>query len=148
MRFCFGVVAETVVAEHQIVVRLQILGIDAERSFKFLHRIRIFLLQKINPAEFVTHDAIERILLQYALQFGDGFVVLAFFFEVARIKIICACQIWLQGQSFVQRLERARGVALLRAHSSDIYPAIEIIWIGFRRCDERGFGALKIILQK
>src|SRR5258708_15898778 len=52
----FGVVAETVVTEHQVVMRLQILGIDGKCLFKFLNRIGVALLKEQNAAEFRSEE--------------------------------------------------------------------------------------------
>src|SRR6267378_944353 len=56
----FGVVAKPVVAQHQVVMRLQILGIDGERLFEFLNRVGVALLQKQDAPKLVTHHAVAR----------------------------------------------------------------------------------------
>ena len=61
-------VAQARVAEHQIVVCLQIFRIDRKRLLEFFHRIGIAFLQKKHAAQFVVDHAIARVLRQYRLE--------------------------------------------------------------------------------
>src|SRR5882757_724817 len=54
----FGVIAEAVVAEHQVVVGLEIFWIDRERLLEFLDSIGVVFFEKQYAAEFVAHDAV------------------------------------------------------------------------------------------
>ena len=56
--FCFLVVAEAVVAEHQIVMRLQIFGIDGESFFEFGDSVGVPLFEEKDAAEFIVDDAV------------------------------------------------------------------------------------------
>src|SRR3974390_614116 len=89
-------VAQPGVAQHQVVVGLQIFGIDRQRLLKFLHRIRVTFLKKIDASQFVVHHAIARKLRQHALQRFCRFVVLTFFLQYARVEEIRARQSRLQ----------------------------------------------------
>ena len=53
-----GFVAEAGVAEHQVVVGLEIFGIDGEGLLEFFHGVGIALLQEKDAAEFVVDYAI------------------------------------------------------------------------------------------
>src|SRR5579883_2757295 len=59
-----GIVAEAGIAEHQIVIGLEILGIDGKRLLKFFHGISVALLEEEDATEFVVDDAVARILSQ------------------------------------------------------------------------------------
>src|SRR5713226_1324041 len=56
----FLVLAEAVVTKHQIIVRLQILGIDGQSSFKFSYCVCVAFLQEENAAELVVNYAVAR----------------------------------------------------------------------------------------
>ena len=75
-----GFVAEAGVAEHQVVVGLQIFGIDRKRLLEFLDGIGVAFLQKEDAAKFVVDHAVARILSEYGSEHAFGFVVLAFIF--------------------------------------------------------------------
>ncbi len=57
-----GFVAESGVAEHQVVVGLQVFGINRQCLLEFLHGAGIALLQKENAAKLVDGHAVARIL--------------------------------------------------------------------------------------
>ena len=61
-------VAQAVVAEHQVVVRLQVFGIDGQHRLQNLHRIVVFALQKQHAPQIVQRHAIARILRQHYAQ--------------------------------------------------------------------------------
>ena len=146
--FGFGFVAQAVVAEHQVVVRLQIFRIDAERVFKFFHGVRILLLQKIDAPQLVAHHAVARILLQHDLQVRDRLVILAFFFQDARVEEIRARQVRFRSPALCPRTLRAPAVSPSCTNAADIHPAVGILRIGLRDFLERRGRALQIALQK
>src|SRR6266702_3398589 len=76
----FGIIAEAVVAEHQVVMRLQIFGIDRERLFKLFHCVCVTPLQKKHPAQFIAYHTVTRKLLEHGPQMSRRAVVLAIFF--------------------------------------------------------------------
>ena len=55
-------VAQAFITEHQVVMRLQILGINRERGIEFLDGIAVLPSKKENPAQFVAHYPVARIL--------------------------------------------------------------------------------------
>ena len=57
-------IAQSVVTEHEIVVRLQIFGIDGEHLLQSFHRHRSICVQEKNAAEIVQRHAIVGILSQ------------------------------------------------------------------------------------
>src|SRR5689334_13768249 len=58
--FGFFVVAEAVVAEHQIVMRLQILGVDGQCFFELGDGIGVALFKKEHAAQFVVNNTVAR----------------------------------------------------------------------------------------
>ncbi len=88
---------EACVAEHQVVVSLEIFGIDCERGLEFGDGIDVATLEEEDAAEIVVYDAVARILLDYFTQMARGFIVAAFAAEDARIEIVGAGEIGLEG---------------------------------------------------
>ncbi len=64
----FGVVAEAVIAKHEVVIGLQIFGVDRKCLLEFLHRVGITLLQEQDAAELIVNNAIARILREDELE--------------------------------------------------------------------------------
>ncbi len=123
----FGIIAEAVVAEHEVVVRLKVLGIDTERGFKLLHGIGIAFLKEEHTSELVVDHAIARVLREHALQVRCGFLVLTLFPEHASIKEMRPCQLRVNRQRFLQGSLPAFRVAFLYQGAADIHPAIGIL---------------------
>src|SRR2546422_135292 len=69
--------AEAVIAEHQVIVRLQILRIYAEDVFKLFDRVGVAALEEENAAQFIAHHPVARILRQHLSQVANGLVVAA-----------------------------------------------------------------------
>src|SRR5580704_2670554 len=82
------------VAQHQIVVRFEILGIDRKRSFEFRDGIRISPLQKKDAPEIVANHAVARILSNHLAQMRNGIVVTAFVAKRTRVKIVRPREMW------------------------------------------------------
>src|SRR5580692_3036247 len=61
MFFSHFFVAESVVAEHEIVVGLQVFGIDGQHLLQNFHGVRIFSLKKQNAAKIVQRHPIMRV---------------------------------------------------------------------------------------
>ena len=55
------VIAEALIAQHQVVVRLQIFRVDSQHLVELLDRFRELPLQEEDAAELIEHDAIARI---------------------------------------------------------------------------------------
>ena len=51
-------VPEAVVTEHQVVMRLQVFGIDFEHALQRLYSLVVFALQEEDAAQIVQRDAI------------------------------------------------------------------------------------------
>src|SRR5580765_8307509 len=68
-------VADTLVAEHEIVVRLEIFGIDQEHLSERRDGVVEPPLQEMNPSDLVEHDAVARILLGSDAQVIERFVI-------------------------------------------------------------------------
>src|SRR5712692_10618270 len=107
------VVPQPVVAKHQIVMRLQILWIDAQGRLEFLHGIGVTLLQKKHAPYFIVHHAVARELRNHGLQMGDSPGIVAVFLQRSRIKEIRPPQSRINRQRFLQHLSRAGGIAVL-----------------------------------
>src|SRR6266705_955793 len=58
--FGFGFLPEAGVAEHQIVVRLQIFGVDGQRFVEFGNGICVAFFKEEHAAKFVVYDAVAR----------------------------------------------------------------------------------------
>src|SRR5579883_3466282 len=143
-----GIVAEAGIAEHQIVIGLEILGIDGKRLLKFFHGISVALLEEEDATEFVVDDAVARILRQHLLKNLDGFVIFAFVFEQASVEIVRASQAGLESQRFQQHHFRATGVAFLQADAADVGPAVKIVRRQFGDFGESLLRADQIALKK
>ncbi len=141
-------VTQTAVAEHQVVMRLQIFRINRESLVEFRHRIDIALLQEEDAADFVVHHAIAGILRENELEARNGGLVLAFFFQDPRVKEICTRELGLEGQCLLQYHSGAAGIAFLHQGAADVHPAVGILRIDvcdFLKCR---FGALQVTLQE
>ena len=55
---------QALVAEHQVVVRLQIFGINRKHGLQDLHGLGIFALQEKNASQIVERNTVTRILSQ------------------------------------------------------------------------------------
>src|SRR5258708_36370978 len=86
----FGVVAETVVAKHQVVVCLQIFRVDGKSLLEFFDGIRVALFEKAAAAKLVAHDAVARELREHGAQVSHRAVVVAVLFEGAGVEEISA----------------------------------------------------------
>src|SRR5690348_9944487 len=62
------VVADTAIAEHEVVVRLQILGIDNDGLLQLVNCLLIFVLKEEDAADVVADNAILGILLRRETQ--------------------------------------------------------------------------------
>ena len=87
-----SVVAQAVVAEHQVVMCLQIFGINGKCLLEFLNGIGVALFEKQNAAKLVAHNTIARELLKDGPQVSNRAVVFTVFFESAGVKEIRACK--------------------------------------------------------
>ena len=56
-------ISQTAITQHEIVVCLQILGIDGHCFLELIDRFLIFVLQEKNPANIVDNHTVLRILL-------------------------------------------------------------------------------------
>src|SRR5690242_6383081 len=82
------VIAEPAIAEHQVVVCLQILGIDGDRLLQLVNRLPIFVLQEEDATDVVDHYAILWILLRGKSQVLQGFVVASFIPKRTRVEVM------------------------------------------------------------
>src|SRR5438132_13590170 len=67
----FSIVAEAAVAEHQVVMCLQIFGINGQCLLEFFNGIGVALLEKQNAAKLVAHNSVARELLKYGTQVSN-----------------------------------------------------------------------------
>ena len=91
--FGFAFLPQARVAKHQIVVRLQIFGIDGQRFFEFGNGVGVAFFKEEHAAKFVVDDAVARELLNDNPEVCDGAVVVAVFTEGFRIEEIRARQL-------------------------------------------------------
>jgi len=92
-----GFVAEAGVAEHEVVVCLQIFRINREGFLKFFHSISVALLEEEDAAKLVMDDAIARVLSENQAQGLGRFVVFSFGLQDAGVEIVGAREFWLEG---------------------------------------------------
>ncbi len=143
-----GFVAEAGVAQHEVVVGLQVFRVDRERLLEFFHRVPVALLQEEDAAEFVVDDAIARELREDGLQNLRGLVVVALFFQDTGVEEIGARQIGFQSEGFEKNDFCAFGVAFLDADSADVGPTVEIAGRHFGDFGEGLLGAAEIALEE
>jgi len=123
----FGVVAEAVVTQHQVVMCLQVFGIDRKCLFEFLYRIGVAPLQKQNAAKFVAHNTVARELREHDCKWANCAVVFAIFLEGARVKEIRPPKPRVDRQGFLQNSSRASSIPLLHQNAADVGPAVGIL---------------------
>jgi len=92
-----GFVAQAGVAEHEVVIGLEIFGIDGECLLEFFDGVGVALLEEEDAAEFVVDDAITGELRENGFEGAGGFVVVAFFFQNAGVEEIGAGGDWVSG---------------------------------------------------
>jgi len=95
-----GFVAEAGVAEHEVVIGLEIFGVDGECLLEFFRGVGVTFLQEEDAAEFVVDDAITGELGENGFEGLGGFIVVAFLFQNAGVEEIGAGEIGFQGKSF------------------------------------------------
>ena len=70
-----GGISEPLVAQHQVVVRLQILGVDRQHLLELGDRLGELALQEQDAPELVADDAVARILTRGLTQVAQRLVV-------------------------------------------------------------------------
>ena len=141
-------VAQTTVAEHQVVVRLQILGIDRDHTLQEIDRVPVLTLQEEDACLLIQHHAIAWILRFRGAQMFEGFVVAAKALQRRAEKIVRSRQLRVQFQSVPQRLFGCRHIAFLQLRSRDIHPTVRIRRIDLGHPREAANGTLQVALQQ
>ena len=141
-------VAKAGVAEHQIVIRLQVFGIDGQSLLKCLHSVGIAFLQEIDAAKFVDDHAVAGILREHNLQARCCVVVFPFFPKDSRVKEIRASQLRRDSQGFFEDFARSSCIALLNAGPADIRPTVGILRVDLCDFAKRRFSAFQVALKK
>ena len=75
------VIAEALIAQHQVVMRLQILRVDAQHLVELLDRFGELAFQEEDPAELIEHDAIAWIKIRRRTQVPQRLVVAPVVFQ-------------------------------------------------------------------
>src|SRR5579864_272745 len=83
-------VAEPVIAKHQVVLRLQVFGINFKHGIQGLHGIAVFSLQEQDAPIIIQSNSVSRILRQNLLQFRGSSVIISITPQNASIEIMCA----------------------------------------------------------
>src|SRR5882672_1004039 len=111
------IITQAVVTEHQVVVRLQILGINGKRLFEFLYRLRVALLKKEHAAHLVANHTVTRELLKHDSQVSNRAIIIAVFLEGSRIKEIRPRKPRIDRQGFLEHFSRepSRKTAIMMA---------------------------------
>ena len=141
-------VSKAVVAEHKIVVRLQVFRIDRQNGLQHVHGVRVFALEKQNASQIVQRHAIPGILRQNLAEMIGSFVVTAIAAQDFRIEKVSPRQVRTERQRFCQHSAGTIHVTFLHRGASDIHPAVGILGINLCHFLERRLRAFQITLQQ
>ena len=131
------VVAEPVVAEHEVVMRLQIFRIDRQHALQSLHRIGIFSLQEKNAAQIVERHAVARILRKHDLQMRGRLLVISGGLHQRCVEKVSPRQLRVDGQRLLKHGPGARHIAFLQSGAPDVDPSIGILRIDLGQLFQR-----------
>src|SRR6185312_3830269 len=140
-------IAESPVAKHQVVLRLQIFGINGQHAIECGDRVSVFTLKELDPPQIVDRYAISGILGQNFLQLSRSSVVISIASQHPRIEIVSTRKIRVDRKCLLQDGASTVHVAFLHGGASYVDPAIRILRINFRYFLERRFSAFQISLQ-
>src|SRR5258708_1532998 len=70
-------VSQAAIAEHQVVMCLQVFRVNREYGVQRLHRICVFPLKEHDAAVVVQRHAVTRVLRQHSTEFVSGAVVIS-----------------------------------------------------------------------
>src|SRR5215467_5997206 len=86
-------VTESFVTKHQVVMRLQVFGIDLQNPIECLHSVCVLTLQKQNATVIVQSHTISRILRQDLFQLVPSASVISITAQDAGVEIMRSCKI-------------------------------------------------------
>ena len=140
--------AETVVAKHQVVVCLDVFGINRQDVLEFFYGFRIFLLQKENPACFIPNDTIVRKLRADNLQMRQRVIVGSFSLEYLGIEEVSTSQVRGDLEGSLEHFASPGEVAFKDTCASYVHETIGVIRRDRRDCLEGEFRTLQVPLQE
>src|SRR5437867_7257024 len=123
--------SKPVVAEHQVVMSLQVLRVNPQNVLEFTDGFVVFLLQEQNAPGVVADDAILRILLDHVTQMRERIVVSTLGPKDSRIKEMGSGQVWRQHDRLFERCSRSIEISFLNERPTDINETVGIFRISF-----------------
>ena len=144
----FGGLAQAAIAEHQIVVRLEIFGVDSQRLLERADGVGVAALQEEHAAVLVHDDAVARILAANVGETGEGGVVIAGGFLGQRQEEFGAGELRRERERLLQVRAGGFGLAFLNERARDVHEAIGIRRLGLHHALEAVLGALEVALQE
>jgi len=134
------------VAEHQIVVRLNVLWIHRQHLLQRRDGFLVAPVEEQDPPDLVQHDAIARILLAHFCQALQRTVVIAIGPLNHRQEEMRARQPRAQLQRLVDEGTRRAGLAFLDQCARHVHPSVRIRGFDLGNAPEGILGALEVAL--
>src|SRR5579883_2977481 len=144
----FAGLSQAAEAEHQVVVRLEVFGVDGQRIEEHVDRLGVAPLQEQNAALLIGDDAVARVL---AADVGEAFeraVVVAAGLLHHGQEEFGAREVRRKRQRFLQIRARRFGLAFLNQRARDVDPAIGVRGLGFGNALEGVLRAFEIALEQ
>ena len=120
-------IAQAVVTEHQVIVRLQVFRIDRQHRLQDLYRVGIFALQKQDAAKIIQRHAISRILSEDLAQVFGRAIVIAVAAQNLGVEEMSAGKVRAQRQRLLEHGAGAVHVAFLHRCAANVHPAVRIL---------------------
>ena len=119
-------VSGSLVAEHQIVVCLQVLGVDGEHLRELGDRLAVLPLQEEEPADLVAHHAVAGVEGRRLAQVRERLVVAARLLERGAEEEVGLGEAGVDLEGLAQRLLGPGEVALREPRAADVHPPVRV----------------------
>ncbi len=141
-------VAHALVAEHQVVVGLEVLRVDFERLLEARNRLVEAALEETDAADLVEHHAVTRVLIGDEAEALDRLVVPAERLHGGPEEVMRLGQTRRELQRGLEHRDRRGHLALLKPGARDVHRAVGVTRIHRDDVHERGLGSLEIALEE
>ena len=141
-------VAGSLVAEHQVVMRLEIFRVDAQDLLKRHNRSVEPPLQELNPADLTEHDPVAGVLRGSDAEVGECLVVPTERFQGDSEEEFRLRETRRDGQRLLEIRDRGGDVAFLNLRPRNVDRTIGVGRVHRRHADERRLGAFEVALQQ
>ena len=141
-------VSASLVAEHQIVVCLQVLGVDGQHLLQLGDRVRVLPLQEEQPADLVPHHAVPRVERRRLPKVRQRLVVAARLLERGAEEEVRLGETGVHLEGLAERLLRAREVSLGQPRAADVHPPVRVGGLHLRDVQEGRLRAQEVALEK